>query len=110
MNTSNRSTGLGRGRALPRHRKILRDNIHGVTKASIRKLARRGGVKRISCTIYDHTREVLKQWLQSLIRDIVLYVDHAGRRTVMTSDVVHALRRRGTPIYGFHPIRGTKHF
>jgi histone H3/H4 len=28
-----------------RHRKILRDNIQGITKPAIRRLARRGGVK-----------------------------------------------------------------
>lgn len=39
--------GLGKGGA-KRHRKILRDNIQGITKPAIRRLARRGGVKRIS--------------------------------------------------------------
>lgn len=38
---------LGIGGA-KRHRKILRDNIQGITKPAIRRLARRGGVKRIS--------------------------------------------------------------
>lgn len=36
--------GLGKGGA-KRHRKILRDNIQGITKPAIRRLARRGGVK-----------------------------------------------------------------
>jgi histone H4 len=40
--------------------KILRDNIQGITKGSIRRLARRGGVKRISATIYDEVRSALK--------------------------------------------------
>ena len=39
--------GLGKGGA-KRHRKILRDNIQGITKPAIRRLARRGDVKRIS--------------------------------------------------------------
>ena len=39
--------GLGKGDA-KRHRKILRDNIQGITEPAIRRLARRGGVKRIS--------------------------------------------------------------
>lgn len=43
-----------------RHRKILRDNIQGITKPAIRRLARRGGVKRISGLIYEETRGVLK--------------------------------------------------
>ena len=36
--------GLGKGGA-KRHRKVLRDNIQGITKPAIRRLARRGGVK-----------------------------------------------------------------
>lgn len=51
--------GLGKGGA-KRHRKVLRDNIQGITKPAIRRLARRGGVKRISGLIYDETRGVLK--------------------------------------------------
>ena len=38
--------GLGKGDA-KRHRKVLRDNIQAITKHPIRRLARRGGVKRI---------------------------------------------------------------
>ena len=36
--------GLGKGGA-KRHRKVLRDNIQGITKPAIRRLARRGGGK-----------------------------------------------------------------
>ena len=39
--------GLARGGA-KRHRKILRHNIQKITKQAIRRLARRGGVKRVS--------------------------------------------------------------
>ena len=35
---------------------ILRDNIQGITKPAIRRLARRGGVKRISGLIYEEVR------------------------------------------------------
>ena len=51
--------GLGKGGA-KRHREVLRDNIQGITKPAIRRLARRGGVKRISGLIYEETRGVLK--------------------------------------------------
>ena len=44
--------GLGKGGA-KRHRKVLRDNIQGITKPAIRRLARRGGVKRISGLVYE---------------------------------------------------------
>nr|XP_021500552.1 histone H4-like [Meriones unguiculatus] len=68
--------GLGKGGA-KRHRKVLRDNIQGITKPAIRRLARRGGVKRIS------------------------YTEHAKRKTVTAMDVVYALKRQGRTLYGF---------
>ena len=57
--------GLGKTGA-KRHRKILRDNIQGITKPAIRRLARRGGVKRISGLIYEETRAVLKNFLEGV--------------------------------------------
>ena len=62
--------GLGKGGA-KRHRKVLRDNIQGITKPAIRRLARRGGVKRISGLIYEETRGVLKVFLENVIFAIV---------------------------------------
>jgi len=92
--------GLGKGGA-KRHRKILRDNIQGITKPAIRRLARRGGVKRISGLIYEETRGVLKVFLENVIRDAVTYTEHAKRKTVTAMDVVYALKRQGRTLYGF---------
>ena len=86
--------GLGKGGA-KRHRKVLRDNIQGITKPAIRRLARRGGVKRISGLIYEETRGVLKVFLENVIRDSVTYTEHARRKTVTALDVVYALKRQG---------------
>ena len=69
----------------------MRDNIQGITKPAIRRLARRGGVKRISAMIYDETRGVLKTFLEGVIRDAVTYTEHAKRKTVTSLDVVYAL-------------------
>ncbi|KAM4579109.1 LOW QUALITY PROTEIN: uncharacterized protein V3H82_008379 [Fundulus diaphanus] len=84
---------LGKGGA-KRHRKVLRDNIQGITKPAIHRLARRGGVKRISGLIYEETRSVLKVFLENVIRD-------AKRKTVTAMDVVYALKRQGRTLYGF---------
>jgi len=101
--------GLGKGGA-KRHRKVLRDNIQGITKPAIRRLARRGGVKRIFGLIYEETRGVLKVrpafllkflvqvFLENVIRDAVTYCEHAKRKTVTAMDVVYAL---GRTLYGF---------
>ena len=95
-----RGKGLGKGGA-KRHRKLLRDNIQGITKPAIRRLARRGGVKRISGLVYEETRGVLKVFLENVIRDAVTYTEHARRKTVTAMDVVYALQRQGRTLYGF---------
>ncbi|XP_058636684.1 histone H2A-like [Onychostoma macrolepis] len=91
--------GLGKGGA-KRHRKVLRDNIQGITKPAIRASGARR-VKRISGLIYEETRGVLKVFLENVIRDAVTYTEHAKRKTVTAMDVVYALKRQGRTLYGF---------
>jgi histone H3/H4 len=92
--------GVGKGGAM-RHRKMLRDNIQGITKPAIRRLARRGGVKRLSGLMYEETRGVLKIFLEDVIRTSVIFTEHARRKTVTALDVVYALKRQGRTLYGF---------
>ena len=94
--------GLGAGKGgAKRHKKVYRDNLQGITKPAIRRLARRGGVKRINGDIYKETREVLKSFLENVVRDAVTYTEHGRRKTVTAMDVVYALKRQGRTLYGF---------
>ena len=92
--------GKGKGGAR-RHRKPHKEEILGVTKPAIRRLARRGGVKRISGQIYENTRGTLKKYLENVIKSAVTYTEHARRKTVTSLDVVYALKRENNTIYGF---------
>merc|ERR1711936_951148 len=94
--TGGKTTGSGVGGhpAVKRtNKKVARENIEGITKPAIRRLARRGGVKRISHFIYEDTRHVLKNFLESVVRDTIAYTEHARRKTVTAMDVVYALKR-----------------
>jgi histone H4 len=94
--------GKGKGKGgVRRHRTVQRDNIKGITKPAIRRLARRGGVKRISGLIYDEIRLVLKDFLTNVLRDTITYTEHAKRTTVTAMDVIYALKRQGRTMYGF---------
>ena len=84
-----------------RHTKVLKNNLQSITKPAIRRLARRGGVKRISGMMYEETRGVLKTFLENVVRDSVTYTEHAKRKTVTAIDVVYALKRQGKTLYGF---------
>ena len=84
-----------------RYRKSSKEVILGITKPAIRRLARRGGVKRISALVYEETRTVLRSFLENVVRDAVTYTEHARRKTVTAMDVVYALKRQGRSLYGF---------
>lgn len=96
----NMRKGLGTGGA-KRHKKIFRDTLQGISKATIRRLARRGGVHRISGLIYIEIREILKVFIQNIIRNAIIYAEYSKRRTVMVEDVIYALKRKGRTLYGF---------
>jgi histone H4 len=49
--------------SLNEDRRVIKNSIDGISKPAIRRLARRGGVKRISALIYDDTRSVLEFFL-----------------------------------------------
>lgn len=93
--------GLGKSGAAKRHYRVLRNNVDRVSKNEIRRLARRGGVKRISGLIYEEARGVLKLFLENVVRDAVTYTEHARRKTITALDVVYALKRQGRTLYGF---------
>ncbi|KAI5848268.1 histone-fold-containing protein [Tricharina praecox] len=93
--------GFKRGPVLKRRRKLMKDTIHGITKSDIRRLARRGGVKRLSAEIYDEGRIALRDYLTKVLRDCVIYCEHSNRKTVTVFDVIHSLQRIGKPVYGF---------
>jgi histone H4 len=93
--------GYGKVGAKRHTKKSLKETILGITKPAIRRLARRGGVKRISSLIYEETRNVLRGFLENVVRDSVTYTEHAKRKTVTALDVVYALKRQGRTLYGF---------
>jgi histone H4 len=52
----------------------------GITKPALRRLARRGGVKRISGLIYEDMRGALRIFLEGVLCDAALYTEHGYRR------------------------------
>ena len=87
-------------RTCKRHRKgrVLRDNIQGITRPAICRLARRGGVRRISGLIYEGTRGAFKATFSSIIGKAVTVTKHQRERKTVTEAAVLYLvctQRRG---------------
>ena len=93
--------GEAKSASSKRVKKVLSDNVRNITKPALRRLARRGGVKRVSSLIYEELREVVKSFVEAVVKDSVAFTEHAKRRTVTALDVVYALKKRGRTLYGY---------
>ena len=83
--------------------------IQLLTDCPSRRLARRGGVKRISATIYDDVRQALKTKLTEVgflivlsqprlprsqtMRIVIALVEYSRHKTITVSDIIFALNR-----------------
>ena len=76
--------------------------MNGIKSTGKGKSGKSYGAKRgISHNIYEETRNVLRGFLENVVRDAVVYTEHARRKTVTAMDVVYALKRQGRSLYGF---------
>jgi len=71
-----------------------------LSRAGIRRLARRAGVLRVSQHTYSHVEEALRWFIRNVVHDASIYCQHAKRITVMPVDIARALKRSGFCLYG----------
>ena len=113
--------GKGKG-FIPRRNANDKDALERITKPSIRRCARRGGVKRIAGPLYSDVRSVInvcrtatafpatarlltrtllaQTFSEKVLKDALEYTACAKRKTVNALDVIHAMDRNGQKIYG----------
>ena len=82
-------------RHLRRRRLVQKDARLGIKNADIRRIARRGGVKRMAGDIYEEARQTVVDFLDEILQHAITYTEHAHRRTVTTMDIVYAVKRMG---------------
>jgi histone H4 len=76
----------------------IKSLLLGITKPAIQRLARRGGLLRISKSFRFEVRKIVNVFMSMLMKNAVLYM--GTRKTMMSRDVVHALELMGRPVYG----------
>lgn len=72
-----------------------------LTLGGIRRLARRGGVKRVSLGVYEETRDFVDYYLGIVVKDAAVYCENSRRKTITAMDVIFALKRSGRIVYGY---------
>lgn len=72
-----------------------------ITNGAIRRLARRGGVKRIALATHGHIRDYIDDFVTKVVRDSLTYTEHRRALTITAMDVVYALKKNGRVLYGY---------
>ena len=89
----------GKGAAL-RHQHDSKRQTHGTNPSRFRKMARRAGITAVGGGVYSKMiQEEMAEWTRSIIRDVIIVMDHGRRKTAMKIDLFYALQRRRRTIY-----------
>ena len=77
-----------------RHRKVLPDASQGISKGDVRRLSRRGGVKRSAGGVQDAIRAALKSYLEPVLQGVAAVTDGAkpARKMAKLADIVEAVK------------------
>lgn len=75
--------------------------VVGFKGPTLRRLARRGGVKRISNKVYDTVNGVAVNLLEDIVRSSMIVSNHAGRKMISLKDVLYTLNQKNSSLYGF---------
>lgn len=83
-----------------RHNQSLLNVKELCSDQSIRRMAQRGGAKRLSKSSLDEQRQYALRQLKILVNLAICYTLHARRKTLYAIDIKYAARRMGTELYG----------
>jgi len=70
-------------------------NLENISKPALERILRRAGVKRISSLIYEKLRNVMNEYMSSLLRDMIIFTEYGSRKTILIEDLNAALEVRG---------------
>lgn len=90
-----------KGKAKRTISKTPKEESFVLKKGTLRRLARKGGVQRISDNSYGGIREFADTMLLRVTKDSIIYAESAKRRTVTAMDVIYALKKNGKTLYGY---------
>lgn len=74
-------------------KKILRDNIHGLTKPAIMRLCHKAGVKRVDSHIYEEIKGIAKYRMEDIIRDAIALSQYQEKKVVGDDEMLFAISK-----------------
>ena len=89
-------------------KRVLRDGMDLLKNPEILRLARKAGIVMLSGLAYTETRGVIKVLMDKIIKDAFILAEYAGRKTILTKDVLAALEKNGLKMYWTEEKKITK--
>ena len=89
------------GKKSVKRTEIKRTERTTLTRGGIRRLARRGGIRRISDGVYSEVRDFVDYFLTTVVKDSAIFAENARRKTITAMDVIYALKRSGRSLLGY---------
>jgi len=75
----------------------MENPIQGISKPAIRRLSKKSGISQMASSVCNDVREAITEHIEKVLKDALLYSEHANRKTVTLADVSYALKRQGRP-------------
>ncbi len=95
------SQRVGRAGAIRHRRSYNYGGSSPLSKPSIVRLCNKGGIRRISKTMYDGIKWIIKEELKDVVHVSFLYAENSKRKTLYPIDLVNYCKLRGRTLYGF---------
>lgn len=77
------------------NRKVFELDLESLSQPALQRIMRRSGVKRISKDTYINLRNITSDYMTLILKKVLVFTQHNGRRTVQLSDLHLALRSYG---------------
>lgn len=77
----------------------IEDKGVGLNKPSMRRLARRAGVKRIKGDVYEKSIDMCRKFVTELLTKAHNYTEHARRKTITSVDVLYGAKSLGRTLF-----------
>ena len=89
-----------------RHRKVLRDNIHGIPHGGVSRIGlKTGHFRSFPKKDFETIQKLILKFLRNLLEDTIAYTEHARKHTIDETAVRHALKNMNIKIIGEPPTK-----
>nr|BAS01879.1 histon H4 [Amorphochlora amoebiformis] len=78
----------------------LQSKIYKISKLTLKRIAKRSGIKRISQISIEMINIEIINFLNRIIKDVLIFCIYDKRNSISVNDVAFSLKKNGSAVYG----------